>query len=197
MDGARLARLRWRLRGAWKWPTFATMTVVDAFVGHALPPAGETQSVVAAALDGLVLNLLGVLLLGRPLGSLVRRVRRDLPAVVARDYASAWVVVAIAAALLAVGLRHQGAIQADVAAMREASARAQAWIGDHAPTIFQRELPRIDVVGIQPGSVYRACVPSASGARTYCVVVDVERPWARSVRFAGYESNSLFSRGMG
>jgi len=197
MDGARLARARWRLRGAWQWPTFAAMTLLDALVGHALPPSGDAQSIVAAALDGLVLNLLGVLFLSRPLGALIRRARRDLPAIVARDYASAWVTVAIAAAILAVGLAHRASVQADRRAMEEATARAEAWIGDHAPGVFRRNVRTLDVFAIQPGSLYRACVAGASASDAYCVVVDVERPFARSVRFAGHEPNALFSQGVG
>ena len=48
MSTARLARIRWRRSGAWLWPAFITLTLVDAVVGHLLPPVGETQSLVAA-----------------------------------------------------------------------------------------------------------------------------------------------------
>ena len=37
----RLRRLRWRLRGAWLWPTFAVAMVVDAVLLHMLPIAGD------------------------------------------------------------------------------------------------------------------------------------------------------------
>lgn len=197
MDGARLARARWRLSGAWQWPTFAAMTAADAVIWHLLPPVGDAQSLAGAAIDGLVLNLLGVLLLSRPLGALIRRARRDLPANIARNYAGAWVVLAITATFLATGLAHRATITQDGRAMQEAVARAQAFIGDHARDEFQRNLRHLDVFAIQAGSVYRVCVPSAISSRTYCVVVDVERPFARSVRFGGYEPNETFSQGVG
>jgi len=211
MDGASLARVRWRLRGAWQWPTFAALTVADAVIGHAFPPSGEGQSLPAAALDGLVLNLLAVLLLSRPLGALVRRIRRDLPSVVARDYAGAWVVIAVTGALLGAGLAHRSSVDANRRAMQEAVARAQAYIGARAPVAFRRNIERVDMFEIQAGSVYRACVasspdaldgsspatPDASIARTYCVVVNLRRPWRQSVRFGGYEPNSTFSQGVG
>jgi len=79
MDGAWLARMRWRRRGAWQWPAFAAVTLADAVIGHALPASGETQTLLAAALAGLVLNLIAVILLSRPLGVAVRRFRPDLP----------------------------------------------------------------------------------------------------------------------
>jgi hypothetical protein len=202
MDGAILVRVRWRLRGAWRWRAFTGLTVVDAFIGHWLPPAGETQSLAGAAIDGLVLNLLAVLLLTRPVGALVRRVRRDLPAVVARDYAATWLALGVSAAVLAAGLAHRASIHANQAAMHEAVARAQAWIGDRAPPQFRREARQPSVLEIQAGHVYRACAISpATGspgvARSFCVVVDLDKPWARSVRFAGYEPNSVFAQGLG
>jgi hypothetical protein len=196
MDGASLARARWRLRGAWQWPAFVALTIADAFVGHALPQSGDTESYAAAALAGLVLNLLGVLLLSRPLGALIRRIRRDLPAVVARDYAGTYVVVAITLAILGAGLNHRASVNASRQAMQEATARAQAWIGDHAPPAFRRHIEHVDVLPIQSGAVYRACVPGTH-ARTYCVVVNLRRPWRRSVRFAGYEPNASFGQGIG
>jgi hypothetical protein len=196
MDGARLVRARWRLRGAWQWPAFAALTVADAVIGHLLPPAGESQSVAGALIDGLVLNLLGVLLLSWPIGLLIRRFRPDLPRVVAKDYAGTGVVIAITAALLGAGLAHRSSVLANRTAMREATARAEAWIGVHAPAAFRRDVALVDVFEIQAGSVYRACVPSLSG-RNYCVVVNVDEPWARSVRPAGSESNSVFGQGVG
>jgi len=196
MDGALLARIRWRRRGAWLWPAFALFTAFDAAVGHALPPTGESQSVVAAALLGAVLNLVGVVLLSRPLGAAIRRVRGDLPAVVARNYAGTWIVLAIALALVIAGVAHRPAIQADQRAMDDATVRAQAWIGDRAPAPFRRNLARVDTYAIQPGSIYRACVPSDDG-RTYCVIVKTHLPFASSVSFAGYEPNALFAQGTG
>jgi hypothetical protein len=81
--------------------------------------------------------------------------------------------------------------------MRDATARAQAWIGDRAPATFRRNLERVTTFAIQPGSIYRSCVPSTDGDRTYCVIVKTQLPFARSVSFAGYEPNSLFAAGAG
>ncbi len=197
MDGGWLVRLHWRRRGAWLWPAFVTMIAVDAVIGHALPPAGESQSLAAAALGGLVLNLLGVLLLSRPLGALLRRARPDLPVVVARNYGGTGVVLAVSAALLALGLAHHAAVVSTENALRDAMARAQAWIGDRAPAEFRRNVEQLDTYAIQPGSVYRTCVPSAYRSRSYCVIVKTYLPFARSVSFAGYEPNSVFASGLG
>jgi hypothetical protein len=197
MDGGWFVRLQWRRRGAWLWPAFVTMTVVDAILGHALPPAGDSQSLAAAAIGALVVNLLGVLLLSRPLGMLLRRGRPDLPSVVARNYAGTSVVLAISVAFAAAGLVHHDTVVSNQNALRDATVRAQAWIGARAPDEFRRQVGHLDTFTIQAGSVYRTCVPSVDGTRTYCVIVKTYLPFARSVSFDGYEPNSVFAEGVG
>lgn len=194
---SRLARLRWRRRGAWLWPTFALLTAADAVIGHELPPIGDTQTFFAAVLLGGILNLLGVIVLSWPLSLVLRRVRPDLPAVIARDYAGTFVVVAITAVLLGVGIAHRSTILQRSADARNAAVRAEAWIGTRAPAAFRREAARLDTLVIEPGRLYRSCVTSADGKRSYCVIVKLWLPVARSVTFAGHEANTVFATGVG
>lgn len=197
MDGAWLHRMRWRRRGAWLWPVFAALTVADAVIGHLLPPAGDSQTLVGAGLLALVLNLIAVILLSRPFGAVLRRARRDLPSIVARDYAGTCVVMAIAVGLVIAGLVHRPSLVARRNTMQDAITRAQAYIGDRAPAEFRRNLRYVDTFAIQPGSIYRTCVPSDRRRRTYCVIVKTNLPFSRSVSFAGYEPNSMMERGTG
>jgi hypothetical protein len=206
MDGARAwfartrsryVRVRWRRAGAWLWPSFVVLTVADGVVGHLLPPQGAAESLFAAALLGLVANLLGVILLSRPLGKLLRRRRPDMPGVVARDYGGTIVVLSVTATLAIVGLIHRPAIEDSQRAMQDAIARAQAWIGDRAPEPFRRNLEYVSLFAIQPGTIYRACVPSIDRTRDYCVIVNRALPFERSVTFSGYEPNSVMSAGTG
>ena len=179
------------------WPAFAIAVLADAVVGHWLPPSGETQTVLAAALAGCVLNLIAVVLLSRPIGAVLRRRRRDMPRVVARDYGGTLVVAGVTAALLVAGLAHRPSVLAHRKARDDAIARAQAWIGDRAPAEFRRNLEFVSTVAIEDGSIYRVCVPSVAGTRTYCVVVRTKMPFPMGVSFAGYESNADFSAGTG
>ena len=197
MEGAWFARVRWRWRGAWLWPMFAVLTVADGIIGHELPPIGDTQNFVAALLLGCALNLIGVILLRPPLGALLRRARSDLPREIAGDYAGTGVVVVISVVLLAWGLANRSSIIADRNTLRDAITRAQAWIGGQAPAEFRRNVARISTLTIETGRVYRSCVPSGNGRRTFCVIVRPQLPMARSVRFDGYEPNSAFAEGMG
>jgi hypothetical protein len=195
MEVSRIARLRWRRRGAWMWPAFVALTVADAVVGHALPPVGDTQTIVGAALLGGALNLLAVLFLSRPGGAVLRRRRRELPSFIARDYAGTTALVAVTLVMLTAGLLNRSAVSADQHAMRDAIIRAQAWIGDRAPAAFRRNLGSVSTYAIEPGSVYRTCVLSPDRRRNYCVVVKTKLPFSQSVSFAGYESNDVFSEG--
>ena len=197
MDVGWLQRFRWRRRGAWLWPTFIMLTGVDAAVGHARPPTGDTESLAAAALAGLFLNLLAVLLLSRPAGMLIRRARPDLPSVVARDYGGTLMVIAVTAVLLTLGLLHHAAVVANANAMRDATVRAEAWIGDRAPPEFRRNAALPDTYAIQPGSIYRTCVPSDDRSRSYCVIVKTHLPFARSVTYDGSTPNAVFGQGTG
>ncbi len=43
--------------------------------------------------------------------------------------------------------------------------------------------------------MYRACVPNASGTKSYCVIVNRHLPFERSVTFSGYEPNSVLAAG--
>jgi hypothetical protein len=197
MEAAWLARVRWRHRGAWLWPMFAVLALADGVIGHALPVSGRAQDVVGGVLVGLVINLVMVVLLSRPLGALLRRGRRDLPVGVARNYAGTVCLILVTAGFVAAGLANRSDIHSDDVGFRDALVRAEAFIGDRAPAEFRRNATHADVYTIQPGSIYRTCVPNATRTRTYCVVVRRALPFDRSVIFDGYETNAAFAAGAG
>jgi hypothetical protein len=197
MDGGWLGRLRWRRRGAWMWPAFIGAVALDAVLGHALPPAGDSESLAAAGIAALVLNVIAVILLTRPTGALVRRVRGELPPVVARNYGGTLAVALVTGAVLLLGVLHHSALRANQAAMRDAVTRAEAWIGADAPAQFRHHLTSASVFAIQPGRIFRTCVPDDSGRRVICVIVDTHQPFPGGVKLDGYEPNWLFSEGVG
>ena len=192
-----LTRLRWRLRGAWLWPSFLVLSLADATIIHALPPAGDSVTWVGGWLLASVLNLLAIVLLGRAGGQVVRRLRGDMPAVVARNYAGALLTLAITLAFLAAGLVNQGTVRADRAALADAAARAEAYIGEHAPASFQADVRRLDTYVMQEPLIYRFCASDVSGSRDYCVVVNRSQPFGRSVHYSGTEPNWLLAEGSG
>ena len=195
MEAAWLARMRWRRRGAWLWPTFAAATVLDGVLLHALPAAGTTQTLVGGIVAGMVFNVLAVLLLSRPLGVLVRRVRPDMPVVVARNYAGTFAVLFVTAVVLAIGVAHHATVVSQQRALDDAVMRAEAYIGARAPAEFRVNVDNSNTYTIQPGAVYRTCVSNRGGTRSYCVIVKTRLPLAQSVVPAGSEPNSVLSEG--
>jgi hypothetical protein len=196
MDGALLARARWRWRGAWLWPTFVAASLLDGVIAHVRPIIGDRQSFVGGVLAGLIFNLVAVLLCSRPFGYVLRRFRPDLPAAVARNYGGTVAVLLVSAGMLAIGVARHGSIVSDGRALDDAIVRAEAYIGDHAPSPFRANATRTDTFTIQPGTIYRTCAPSQGGHTYYCVIVNDRLPFARSVVPAGSEPNALFSQGV-
>ena len=199
MDGAALTRLRWRLRGAWMWPSFIVLTLLDGLALHARPIVGDHDSFIAGWLLGFIGTLIVVVVFTPPVGWLIRRVRGDMPKVVARDYAGAGVIVAATLALLGGGLAHHHVVTADQSALTDATARAEAYIGDHAPARFISPLRSLDSYAVQSPTIYRICAAadqqSRNGANFYCVVVNRSAPFGQGVRYDGSESNALISEG--
>lgn len=166
-----LSRQRWRLRGAWQWPSFAALTVADAILLHQLPPAGDGPQWAAAALLATFFNLLAVAVVGPPLGVLVRRRRPDLPFVVAANYGGTAALVATAALLLTIGLLHRPGRRADRAAFVAQSAAVRRFVAGQAPPEFRRRIDEADSLRFA-GGLYRTCVPGPRPDRAFCVFVD-------------------------
>ncbi len=196
MEGGWLARARWRRRGAWLRPAFVVLPVLDAYIGWRLPVSGDSETFPGALIAAVLVNLIAAIVLTLPVSALIRRRRPDLPVVVARDRAGTFAVLLVTAGFLSLGLAHHPAVQADRLALRDALVRAVAWMGDRAPAEFRGNLGHLDTYTIEPGRVYRTCVPNRAGTRTYCVVVRRGMPFAQSVKFAGYEPNSIFAQGV-
>lgn len=196
MDAAPLVRLRWRLSGAWLWPSFFVLTVADAVIVHDLPLSGDTGlSLVGAWVFSAIVSLLAVTLLGGLIGRLVRRLRSDMPRSVARNYGGALITLVTSLAILAGGLLHHPSVLADRAGLREAVARATAYIGTRAPLPYQQNLRELFTVQLQGPILYRSCVPDRAGGHLYCVVVDLTAPFGRGVHPDGSESNTLLMQG--
>jgi len=198
MERVWTARLRWRLRGAWLAPLLVVLTIADALLIHVRPLAGDGRThLVGALLLASFVNLVAVAALAPFAGMALRRLRPDLPAVVARDYAGATLVVAVTAGLLTAGLLHHDTVMRNRAALTDAHARGQAWIGAHVPEQVRRHVALADTVEIVAGSVYRTCAPTMGADRAWCVVVRTDVPFPRGIRFAGGEPNAQFQAARG
>ena len=123
-----LRRLRWRLSGAWLWPSFVVVTLLEMGLLHWLPIAGEGSGWIAALLLAGCLNLIAVVLIGG-LGSIaLRRLRPALPKVVADDRAGLAALAFVGFAFLAAGLVHRPELADEHAAFAQQSMAVRLWV---------------------------------------------------------------------
>src|SRR4051794_2707434 len=107
-------RLRWRMRGAWQWPAFIALTVLEAVLLDALPVWGDgVGGLVPGLLLAGTLNLVVVALIAPLVGMLLRRRRRDLPKSIASDYAGTVLLGLLFVGLVAGGLSHRSELRHD------------------------------------------------------------------------------------
>lgn len=164
------SRLRWRLRGALLWPTFALLTVLDAVLLHHQPLAGDRTDYLGGFLLAGCFNLVAVGVLGRLAGRWLRRRRADLPRVVAEDRAGTAAVLAVTALFAAVGLAHRPARMESRRDFRAQSDAVRLWVARHAEPQYQQRIDRADTWE-QAQDRYRTCVPGDDPHRALCLLV--------------------------
>ena len=183
-----LARLRWRMRGAWLWPAFFGLTLVDGALIALLPPYDGTPR---GAIGGVLLagfaNLAAIAVLAPLAGRALRRRRPDLPRVVATDYAGSALLLALSAAILVAGLAHRPAVAAERGDEAAVVTAVRGFVDAHAAE-WRPGLERLDAVQLAP-EVYRACVPGDDPRRSLCLIVDTDRRPARVARDSSMEPN--------
>jgi len=178
MERASLTRLRWRLRGAWQWPTFAVLLVVNAVLLSTLPIAGESgPDAFAAVVLALFFNLVAVAVLGPVLGWVWRRRRPDLPVVVARDRGGTAGLVIVTVALAAVGIGHHP----DAVDQREELATqalvVTRYVGHRTEPEYRQYREHLDEIDTMRfgDDLYRTCVPGDEPDRALCLFVRVDQ----------------------
>ena len=163
-------RLRWRLRGAWQWPAFAVLTVVDGVLLAELPFTGDGPGLYGGILIAGFVNLAALAVLAPAAGRLLRRRRPDLPRLIASDYAGAWLLVGISGALLAAGLAHRPAVAAEERDRAAVVVTVHDYVLDRAPE-YRDAIALLDARRLEP-EYYRACVPDDDPGRALCLFVN-------------------------
>jgi 4-amino-4-deoxy-L-arabinose transferase-like glycosyltransferase len=195
MSGERVwsRRLRWRLRGAWQWPAFIVLTLVDGVLLVVLPPySGGPPAVFPGVLLAAFMNLLAVAVFAPLLGRAVRRRRPDLPRVVASDYAGAWLLVAISAVIVVGGVAHRSAAAAESERERAVARAMHDYVVSQAPQ-YSAGLAHIDAIRLEEDR-YRTCVPGRDERHALCLFVKTDQQPPGITRDTSEEPNSVFRR---
>jgi len=175
------ARLRWRLSGAWLWPAFLFLTVVDGVLITLLPPySGTPPGLVGGLLLAGFANLLLTAVVAPFAGRALRRRRPDLPRPVALDHAGTALLCALTVVLFLAGLAHRPAVAEQAGDEAALVAAVRAYVAAHAPE-WAPGLGELDARAYAP-DVYRACVPGSDPRRALCLIVDTDRRPARVTR---------------
>jgi hypothetical protein len=197
LERARLTRLRWRLRGAWMWPTFLAASVAEAPMIHALPLAGDDTPLVSGFLIAGFCNLFFIAVLAPLAGLLLRWRRRDLPRAIAANYAGTALLVCVGAGFLAVGLGRHSSVAARARELASATRQAQDYFLARAPIEYSANVGRVDTHTLSPRE-YRSCVPGRDPRRWLCVYVSTAHSPASIIADHSTQSNDqLFRPGVG
>ncbi len=188
-SGGRLRRLRWRMSGAWLWPTFVLATVLEIGLLRWLPIAGEGSGFIAALLLAGSLNVIAIALLGGLGGTALRRMRPDLPKVVAENYAGLAALAFVGLAFLVAGLVHRPELAARNEAFSEQSRAVRLWVDAHGSDFARVHVSAADSVRVDD-DLYRTCVPERDPKRWLCLIVDTSRRPPHIRRDTSRESNA-------
>jgi hypothetical protein len=177
MERASLTRLRWRLRGAWQWPTFGVLLVVDAVLLSVLPIAGDRgPDAFAAVVLALFFNLVAVAVLGPAFGWLWRRRRPELPGVVARDRGGTAGLVLVTAVLAGTGIGHRSAVTDQREELAVQVLVVARYVGHRTEPEYRQyraHLDEMNTISLGAG-LYRTCVPGDDPARALCLFVHTD-----------------------
>jgi hypothetical protein len=177
-------RLKWRLRGAWMWPTFAVLTIAEGVVLHELPPTGfRIPDVVIGSILALFANRFLVCAIAPWIAK--RLVARDrqagrerFPPEVYLDRTATALLVLGAVGVLAAGLGNIRVSTAETDALKEAGDRAEAYVNAHADPEVKQRLNGANSARLGDG-FFRVCVPRIDARRQYCVFVDTREDTVR------------------
>jgi hypothetical protein len=191
LQAPRLRRLRWRMRGAWLWPTFVALTAVDGLVLLELPfydaaPEDLYGTLLVAGFANLIAVALGAPLAARWL----RRRRADLPREIARNYTGTALVCAVTVAFLAGGFAHRPAVRAAELALAQQSIAVREYVISQEPA-YHSGLAEADYLRIDE-DLFRTCVPGPDPRRPLCLLVSTDQHPAGVTRDPDRTPNSAY-----
>ena len=169
-------RMRWRMRGAWLWPSFIVLTLAEGVALEVLPISGDGPG---GVLPGVLLagfaNLILIAAVAPLAGHRLRKRRPDLPRVVAQNYAGTALLLGCAAAILAGGLIHRPQVLAAEDDLRAQAAAVHDYVVSQAPE-YRAGIALPDPLRIED-DLYRTCVPGPDPKRWLCLFVNTgQRP---------------------
>ena len=180
-------RVRWRLRGAWMWPSFVVLTLVDGFLIHHLSPVGREPLDLVLAI--IVATFGNIVLIGAIGPWLARRTWKHRPAAdpgtpakaqleVLTDRMGTALLVAGTFGLLVAGLANRPTIVVETNQRERAAKLLEDYVEAHGTDELRRNLEASDTRRYADG-YYRSCIPHDDRQRATCFFIDVRKKRAR------------------
>jgi hypothetical protein len=179
-------RLRWRLIGAWRWPLYLAITVVDALIVVWRPPSGAGQALFIPAL--VICSFGNLFLIGVVAPWLARRMvaRQGLqppsssfpPAnhvELVTDRIATTVLAIGAVGLLAAGLASGKPRVCVTDRSCNAGDAALAFVNAHAPAEIRRNVDTANSYRLGDAGLFRICIEFDDRRRAYCMFVDTSQ----------------------
>ena len=206
------SRLRWRLRGAWQWPAFAVLTLLDAVVLDRLPPWTPDR---LNLVDGLLIaTFANLFLVGALAPFLARRLARRSEALPAGGAGAPGEEIAqadrevfqdrVGTALLAIGLvavlvsgiANRPAIVSETNDTEEVARQLRDYVTRSRSEELNRNLETANTIRLSEG-YFRVCIARDDRRRSFCLFVDTNKEPTEVKRDRSAEPNSAFSTSPG
>jgi hypothetical protein len=176
------ARIRWRLRGAWMWPTFIAITLLDALILHLLPPVSTGVDPIPAVLLATFGNLIVV---GAVAPWLARRTWKRRPAAaegappraqfeVLSDRIGTGLLLATIVGVLAAGLAARPTVVSETEDTQRNAEAFRQLILDRGEEELIRNLETANTVRLGE-DFFRTCVARDDRERYFCAFIDTSR----------------------
>ncbi|MEA2333421.1 MAG: hypothetical protein QOH58_3559 [Thermoleophilaceae bacterium] len=193
------ARMRWRLRGAWMWPSFIAITLLDGLLLHLLPPVGTGVDLIPGILLATFGNLILVGVLGPWLARRTWRYRRAAdPASppkaqleVLSDRIGTGLLVAGVFAVVAAGLAARPTVISETESTEENARVVRDLVLQSGNAELIRNLETANTIRLAEG-YYRTCIARDDRRRNFCVFVDTNKEPTDVVRDSSAEPNSVY-----
>jgi hypothetical protein len=193
------ARMRWRLRGAWMWPSFVVVTLVDGLILHLLPPIRTGVDLI----PGILIATFGNLLLVGVVGPwLARQTWRRRPAAtpgappraqreVLSDRVGTGLLLASVVGVLAAGLAARPLVISETEDTERNAEAFRAFVLSQDQAELTRNLETANTIRLDE-DYFRTCIARDDRERFFCAFVDtsIDPPSVRRDRSA--EPNSAF-----
>jgi hypothetical protein len=190
------ARMRWRLRGAWMWPSFIAITLFDGFLMHELPPVREGVEVIPGILIATFGNLV---LIGAVAPWLARRLWKRRPAAdpgappkaqleVLSDRVGTGLLVASVFAVLAAGLAARPTVIAETDERERAARELLRFVSAHGSDELRRNVEASETARLAE-AYFRTCIPDDERREWTCFFLDATGPDTKVIRDPSRQPN--------